>query len=1267
MKKLLLSIVLTVCFSFTYAQQVSGVVVRSSDFNELQLSFTTPDLSVGEIQVLNEAYNVLELNDYFQSTTVGNPSLPVLSKMIEMPLCSDVRVTVTASNSKVYTASELGLDHQLFPVQHPQRKSDTVRHPIVRNQDVYSRNAFVGDPLVSVQKVGVARDRNLATVFYSPVQYNPVTGEVLYYSQVDVTITFVNADIAATNTMKERYYSPAFGVGTQTLNTLPLSKAVRTDAPIRMLIVSHAMFRGQLDTYMQWKRRKGFMVDIVYTDSIGSNSNVIRNYIVSQYQNATAENPAPTYLLLVGDVAQIPAFTSRCTYPDNQHITDLYYTTWTANDNIPDCFYGRFSASTLSQLTPQIEKTLMYEQYTFADPSFLDKSILIAGVDQGRSGDNGFVYGDPALDYVSKFYVNGDNGFSNVIYYKNNTSINPNATNVEVRYNGGSNSSSQAAALRQLYNQGAGWINYSAHGYWNEWSMPEFNVSHANSMTNNQKFGFMIGNCCLSSQFDKAQCLAEAVLRKSNYCGAVAYIGGSNSTYWGHDFCWTVGFRSSIGPTMTQAYNASRKGVYDRLFHTHNEAFSDWYNTAGSMIMAGNMAVEQYTSDTRFRLYYWEIYHLMGDPSVMPWLTQADEMSVSVSPVLAGNTEVSVSAVPYAYVALTTDNGRTLLGAAYAGSDGDAVVNSSVPLTPGTYEVAVSAQQYRTVFTPLTVISPNGPYVVVSEVSSNNCIAGDTADIKVVLVNMGTATANGVNVTVYAQGDDAQMMTSYYFINQIGQGDTVVIDNHFDMSIMPFVADGSVVPVSASASWNGCVEPSVKNATFVVKAPQINVDLSSSVPTLLPGDSTVITARLANSGHAPMRYGTLTLTTSFPLASVATQPYTNFSVVVNGNQVRDFTINVDEDMPLNSEVTFYLVFRNDKYCVVDSLKLRCGEPVVEDFESGDFSTFDWQQGDNPWQIVTSDYHSANKSARSKPSLGNSSVSQFSLDFTVMAADSISFYYKVSSEASYDKLLVYLDNNEILNKSGSLDWTRFAYPVGAGNHNIRFAYSKDVSVSNGSDCAWVDDIYLPISLGSVDLVSDTACLNSEYTFNGQTLNTSAVGGNLYNYTDDSGDHYLYLTVVEEPQVAITANVNPVMIGRSVMLTATGANRYEWSTGDAGDRIFVTPEADMEVTVTGYMGRCSGTASINIETYQGGVNDVEVAPVALVYPNPTTGVVNVSFEGMQEVSIFNALGQMVKTYKVSSDSTQIDVRNYPNGVYFVRVGSADAVSTVRIIKK
>ena len=63
-------------------------------------------------------------------------------------------------------------------------------------------------------------------------------------------------------------------------------------------------------------------------------------------------------------------------------------------------------------MTPQISKTLLYEQYAFADPSYLSNAVLIAGVDQGRSGDNAYTYGDPACDYIVKNSVIANCGYS---------------------------------------------------------------------------------------------------------------------------------------------------------------------------------------------------------------------------------------------------------------------------------------------------------------------------------------------------------------------------------------------------------------------------------------------------------------------------------------------------------------------------------------------------------------------------------------------------------------------------------------------------------------------------------------------------------------------------------------------------------------------------------------------------------------------------------------------------------------------------------------
>ena len=178
-------------------------------------------------------------------------------------------------------------------------------------------------------------------------------------------------------------------------------------APLHYLIVSHSSFRDALDTLINWKKRQGFLVTVAYTDDpeVGTTSGSIAQYIKGFYTNATPELPAPTYLLLVGDNEQIPAFTARCGSPAVDHVTDLYYATWTDGDHIPDCYYGRFSARNVDELMPQIEKTVYYESYAFANDRYLGKGVLIAGVDRGASSDNAYRYADPAMDYIASTYI----------------------------------------------------------------------------------------------------------------------------------------------------------------------------------------------------------------------------------------------------------------------------------------------------------------------------------------------------------------------------------------------------------------------------------------------------------------------------------------------------------------------------------------------------------------------------------------------------------------------------------------------------------------------------------------------------------------------------------------------------------------------------------------------------------------------------------------------------------------------------------------------
>ena len=76
------------------------------------------------------------------------------------------------------------------------------------------------------------------------------------------------------------------------------------------------------------------------------------------------------------------------------------------------------------------------------------------------------------------------------------------------------------------------------------WADPGFRISHINALGNYGKYPLVIGNCCLTSTYDSAECFGETWLRAADK-GAIGYIGGSNSTYWDEDYWWGVGYHAS--------------------------------------------------------------------------------------------------------------------------------------------------------------------------------------------------------------------------------------------------------------------------------------------------------------------------------------------------------------------------------------------------------------------------------------------------------------------------------------------------------------------------------------------------------------------------------------------------------------------------------------------------------------------------------------------------------------------------------------------------
>ena len=83
---------------------------------------------------------------------------------------------------------------------------------------------------------------------------------------------------------------------------------------------------------------------------------------------------------------------------------------------------------------------------------------------------------------------------------------------------------------------------------------------------------------------------------------------------------------------------------------------------------------------------------------------------------------------------------------------------------------------------------------------------------------------------------------------------------------------------------------------------------------------------------------------------------------------------------------------------------------------------------------------------------------------------------------------------------------------------------------------------------------------------------------------------------------------------------------------------------------------------------GINDVDNVASFEVYPNPAHETVTVSTTmNAQKVEVMNYLGQVIYSKNVTGNNFTLNVANYADGVYFIRLTGDEGIATQKLIKK
>lgn len=163
---------------------------------------------------------------------------------------------------------------------------------------------------------------------------------------------------------------------------------------------------------------------------------------------------------------------------------------------------------------------------------------------------------------------------------------------------------------------------------------------------------------------------------------------------------------------------------------------------------------------------------------------------------------------------------------------------------------------------------------------------------------------------------------------------------------------------------------------------------------------------------------------------------------------------------------------------------------------------------------------------------------------------------------------------------------------------------------------------------------------------------------------------YITVYAQPSVAITA--------AGGVLTANGTTgAYQWYlngnpiNGATGSSYTPTQSGSYTVMVTDAHG-CSNT-SASYTFFRTGISNVNSKIIAEVYPNPTSGILNINLAGLKgnnlSIKCYSTTGALVKEIKAKADNGalryQVDLGTLPHGVYELRFVTDKGEQLVRSV--
>ncbi|MBN2858117.1 MAG: T9SS type A sorting domain-containing protein [Candidatus Delongbacteria bacterium] len=1021
----ILMTIITRAFSLNDSKELFSY--QSAGYSGGEIILSIPDYEITEFSSDGTDYSRIIFDKGVHTNRKGFAELPYLSASIQIGQNRNMTAVVSGSDF-----IDIKLEYPMLPSRGPlTRDQDISKIPYVISEESLT-DKWYPENLIENSEPFIIRDtRGINVVFY-PFRYNAEKNILRIYRSVTVKLTENEEEpVNVLPSNKGLITGEMEGVYRSLYINYNESKSLQVGDRGEILVI-YTPENGGLDAlkpYIDWKMQLGHKV---HTLEVPNGTDLDASGTVRQ---AYESNNNILYVQPVGDWANLKSRYSL----ELDGSKDPVLGCVAGNDKYQDVIIGRFSANDSLQLSIQINKTIEYERDPDISGEWYTKALALASNEGEGIGDDG----------------ESDEIHNEII---NNYKLLP-STYTEV-YTGYQADGAGSTLISSYINQGVSLINYTGHGYTQGWGGPSFSNTNVNNLTNENRLPFIVSVACVVGHFSgSSDCFAEAWLKKAGG-GAVAGWFATINQPW-------------VPPMRGQDYfNDILIGGYD---YTHNPGNGD--STSDQMITFGSIAVNaaaltlgEAPSDasTISTVETWTVFgdaalQVRRDKPVIP-----DNMNNTVFIDNYSTTVLSNGLPAQGATVSLFQNGNVFCGI----TDAEGNVSIDHTFIEGDIVLTVSGFNLAPIQETLPVIIPQGPYLTIRDYSFSTTDYGELSSMNFMISNIGLENSDGINMSVSTDSEYVQMIQDNYTfeIDSLRPEQTATVEGAFSFMIDPNVPDQERIRFDIAI--NDSFEKNSYNSTvyMTANAPVIEISHSFDTESAIQGEDQQVSFFVKNEGHAGSGEITAVLDqiTEFDIqisSSVNLEP-----VPPGATAELVFNCSYGTDI-LNSSKADYKLSLNSTTGLTEEYFYSQAIGMTDNFSTGDFTANNWVfSGDKEWIIDDLVYFEKGFSA-SSGEVGDSESSSISVIFNYLEDGEISFYRKVSSELTYDKLGFYINGQLKSFWSGNRDWAKESYDVSAGINEFKWTFSRDASYGSGANKAWIDNI-----LATGISTSDIECEN-----------------------------------------------------------------------------------------------------------------------------------------------------------------------------------------------